>query len=173
VINNQLCDYPTKSLSGAGMVYKFCQEMDKLLENGNYANNQLDLVMLGLVADMMSLRDLETRRLISKGLAQIRNPFLAGMVEKNSFSLGSSITPIGIAFYVAPYVNAITRMGTIEEKKTLFESMLEWKAYEEIPSTKRGCKGLFESRVEQAIRTCINVKNRQTKARDEALEAIE
>ena len=24
VINNQLCDYPTKSLSGAGMVYKFC-----------------------------------------------------------------------------------------------------------------------------------------------------
>ena len=24
VINNQLCDYPTKSLSGVGMVYKFC-----------------------------------------------------------------------------------------------------------------------------------------------------
>ena len=28
VINNQLCDYPTKSLSGVGMVYKFCQRID-------------------------------------------------------------------------------------------------------------------------------------------------
>ena len=31
VINNQLCDYPTKSLSGVGMVYKFCCYLDQLL----------------------------------------------------------------------------------------------------------------------------------------------
>ena len=37
VINNQLCDYPTKSLSGVGMVYKFCSYIDTLL-NTNYAN---------------------------------------------------------------------------------------------------------------------------------------
>ena len=30
VVNNQLCDYPTKSLSGVGMVYKVCQYLDKL-----------------------------------------------------------------------------------------------------------------------------------------------
>ena len=30
VVNNQLCSYPTKSLSGVGMVYKVCQNMDKL-----------------------------------------------------------------------------------------------------------------------------------------------
>ena len=51
--------------------------------------------------------------------------------------------------------------------------MLDFKAYESIPSTKRGCKGQFESRVEQACRTCSNIKNRQTKARNEALEAVE
>ena len=28
VINNQLCDYPTKTLSGVGMVYKFCSYID-------------------------------------------------------------------------------------------------------------------------------------------------
>ena len=28
VINNQLCDYPTKSLSGVGMAYKFCCYID-------------------------------------------------------------------------------------------------------------------------------------------------
>ena len=30
VVNNQLCDYPTKSLSGVGMVYKVCQCLDSL-----------------------------------------------------------------------------------------------------------------------------------------------
>jgi hypothetical protein len=32
-------------------------------------------------------------------------------------------------------------MGTHAEKMLLFESMLNFKAYESIPSTKRGCKG--------------------------------
>ena len=47
VINNQLCDYPTKSLSGVGMVYKFCCYLDNLL-GVNYADNYLDLVALGV-----------------------------------------------------------------------------------------------------------------------------
>lgn len=124
VINNQLCDYPTKSLSGVGMVYKFCSYFDKFLKTDN-ASNYLDLVGLGLIADMMDLRDFETHHLITKGLQFIRNPFLKGMVQKNSFSLGDELTPIGIAFYIAPYVNAITRIGTAEEKQVLFEAMLD------------------------------------------------
>ena len=47
VINNQLCDYPTKSLSGVGMVYKFCQLIDKILGK-NIIDNYLDLVALGI-----------------------------------------------------------------------------------------------------------------------------
>ena len=47
VINNQLCDYPTKSLSGVGMVYKFCSYIDELLDV-DYANQFLDLVALGI-----------------------------------------------------------------------------------------------------------------------------
>jgi len=31
IVNNQLCDYPTKSLSGVGVVYKLCQFIDSLL----------------------------------------------------------------------------------------------------------------------------------------------
>lgn len=59
-----------------------------------------------------------------------------------------------------PLVNAITRVGIQDEKQILFESMLEWKAYDLIPSTKRGCKGQEETRLEQALRVCTNVKNR-------------
>lgn len=171
VINNQLCDYPTKSLSGAGMVYKFCKYIDNLL-NLDYADNFLDLVSLGLTGDVMSLRDLETSYLTRKGLENIQNPFMREMVEKNSYQLGTDITSIGVAFYIVPYINAVARLGTKEEKKILFEAMLDWKALNQIPSTKRGCKGQIEAIVTQAVRMSNNIKNRQNKIRDENIEII-
>lgn len=172
VINNQLCDYPTKSLSGVGMVYKFCQYLDLLL-GSSYADNYLDLVSLGITADVMDLQAFETRHLVSKGLEQIRNPYFSMMVEKQAFVLGDQITSFGVAFYIAPLINATIRVGTQNEKLILFESMLDHKAYEEIPSTKRGCSGQTEMRVTQACRNCTNIKNKQTKARDASLDVIE
>jgi len=115
VVNNQLCDYPNKALSGVGVVYKVCQRFDELM-NTDYANQLVDLVMLGLTGDMMDLRSLETKYLVNQGIAHLRNPFIKGMAEKNEHSLGSQITPIGVAFYIVPYVNAVTRVGTQEEK---------------------------------------------------------
>ena len=172
VINNQLCDYPTKSLSGVAMVWKFCCYIDMLLKT-NHAQKFLDLVALGLVADMMDVRDFETRRLIDKGLQQIRNPYFRGAIDKDQFHFTNEITPIGVAFYIAPLINATTRVGTQEEKLMLFESMLDFRGYELVPSTKRGCKGQAETRVEQACRNCTNIKSRQTKIRDNSLEKIE
>ena len=172
IINNQTCDYPTKSLSGVGMVYKFCCYLDSLL-GINQADEYLDLVALGLIADMVSMKDFETKHLVEKGLRDLKNPYFKMMVEKNAYSIGSELTPFGVAFYVAPYVNATIRVGTQDEKLMLFESMLDHRGYELIPSTKRGCKGQTETRVEQACRNCTNIKNRQTKARDASLEIIE
>lgn len=60
VINNQLCDYPNKDFSGVGIVYKFCQYIDELM-NTNYCENYLDLVSLGLISDMMDSRNYETQ----------------------------------------------------------------------------------------------------------------
>ena len=174
IINNQLCDYPTKSLSGVGMVYKFCSYIDQLLKT-DYANQFLDLVSAGIVADMMDLKDFETRHLVVSGLKQIRNPYLKGMTDTNEYSIskGGGLNPFTVAFYIAPYINATIRVGTQDEKLMLFESMLDYRGYELIPSTKRGCKGQVETRVEQACRNCINIKKRQTNARDTSLNIIE
>lgn len=172
IINNQLCDYPTKSLSGVGIVYKFCCYIDQLL-NITKADKYLDLVALGMIADMSDLRDFETRRLITKGLDTINNLFFKEMVERQDYSLKGEYTPMSIAFYIAPYVNAMVRMGTLEEKTILFESMIDSKAYDQVKSTKRGSKGETETRVVQAVRTCINVKNRQKRERDQQAELIE
>ena len=172
VINNQLCDYPTKSLSGAGIVYKFCSYIDSLL-GVDYADELIDLATVGLIADVMPLKDFETRYIILKGMQGFRNPLLKTMVEKDQFHFGGkTLTPFNIAWYIAPYINAITRSGTQSEKQVVFESMIEFQAYQTVPSTKRGCKGQFETKVEQAVRTCTNVKARQTKAKDSAMDAV-
>ena len=173
VINNQLCDYPNKNISGVGIVYKFCQYIDQFLpKEQKSSDNLLDLVALGCVADMMDLRNFETKELISLGIQNVNNPFILAFSKAQEYSLKGELSPFGIAFYIAPYINATIRVGTCEEKLLLFESMLDFRAYEQIPSTKRGCKGQFETRVEQACRVCKNVKNRQEKLIEPSLSMI-
>ena len=174
VINNQLCDYDNKDLSGAGMVYKFCCYIDSLLGT-DYANQYLDLASLGIIADVMDLRHFETKQMITQGLKNIRNPFLKLVIDNDEryFPKGKPISIKSVAWSIGPLVNAVTRIGSIEEKLLLFESMLEYMAYEQIPSTKRGCKGQTETRVEQSARTCKNVKSRQDKSRDNLVAQVE
>ena len=185
IINNQLSDYPNKELSGVGVVWQFCRYIDYYLDL-NYADNFLDLVALGNCGDMMSLRSFETRYLITKGFKKdnIKNPFIDYMLDKNSFPLSKAdyvssdpsmgCTSIGAAFFIVPFVNAITRSGTIEQKNLLFNSMLNHKAFQEILSNKKGHKlGQKEKLILQAIRTVTNVKNRQTRAEDAGLDMLE
>lgn len=175
IINNQdgYSNYPNKALSGVGVVWQFCRYIDSIM-NIDYANDFLDLVAVGLVGDMMDLRSIETKALVTAGLKNLHNPYLYYMAQRNAFKLGSKITPMGAAFYIVPLLNAIQRSGTQEEKKLVFESMLTYKAFKKVPSTKRGHKaGDKETIVEQAIRTSTNVKNRQTRVQDASLEALE
>ena len=173
VINNQLSNYPNKELSGVGVVWQFCRYIDSLLHT-NYAEKYLDLVALGLCADMMSMTSIETKHLINKGFQNLKNPFFIHLAEKNEYSMKGKINHTSVAFYIAPYVNAICRSGTIQEKTLVFESMLKHKAFIILPSTKRGhFLGQTEQLVEQAIRTAVNVKARQTKAQDNGLNTVE
>lgn len=173
VINNQLSDYPNKDFSGAGVVWQFCRYLDKLLKVSN-ADNYLDLVALGNCADMMSMTSIETKHIINKGFQNLKNPFFASLAKKNEYSMKNKVNHMSVAFYVAPYVNAICRSGTIEQKTLVFKSMLKYQAFKEVLSTKRGhLLGQKEQLVEQAMRVVTNVKNRQTKAQDAGLATIE
>lgn len=140
VINNQFGDYPTKSLCGGAMVLKFCTYIDELLGTNN-ADKYIDLAALALISDMMDIRDFETIEYIRQGLANINNPFFQAMVHKQEYSLRDGLSPIGIAFYITPYINATIRVGSQEEKQIMFEAMLDMYSEDLIPSTKRGCKG--------------------------------
>lgn len=181
VINNQTCDYPNKTLSGVGIVYKFCCYIDNLLNQlsgieGNEIDSLIDLAALGIISDMMDLTENETHYIVQTGLRNISNPFFLEMVNRNNYQLtmeGTEYSPFGISFYVTPYINAMVRSGTQEQKELLFKAMLESEAYRLVPSTKRGEKGKEEMIVTQAVRTCANVKKHQDDAKKENLSAVE
>ena len=173
-INNQLCDYSNKDFSGAGVAWQWCRAFDEVMDY-NYANELVDLCALGNLSDMMDYRSLETRAIVKMGLNNICNPFFHYMVDKNKFSIDKmgGINYLSMAFYVTPFINAIVRSGTMEEKELIFKSMLQMYAFDIIPSGKRGHKGEDAYLVEEAVRICSNVKARQTKTQDTTMTLLE
>lgn len=179
VINNQLSpNYSNKSLCGAGVVYKFCEVLDDIL-GIKQAVNYMDLAALGEIADVMDRRTTETNYLMIKGLGNIKNEGLKTLIEAQSFSLKDKaiypyvgLTPIDIAFYIAPLINAITRVGSTEEKRTMFYCFIEPR--KEVKSTKRGAKaGDIEYAAEQTARVGKNAKARQDKLKEKAIDIID
>ena len=172
VVNNQLSlDYPNKSLCGAGIVYKFCEVLDAKL-GIDQAHNYIDLAALGEIADVMDRTNIETNYIMMEGLKNIRNEGFRTLIESQAYSLKdkaaapyNGLTPIDIAFYIAPLINAITRVGTIAEKEAMFYCFIE--PNRAMPSTKRGAKsGDIESAAEQTARVGRNAKARQDRLKE-------
>ena len=179
VVNNQLSpEYRNKSLCGAGVVYKFCEVLDEML-GINQAHNYIDLAALGEIADVMDRTDIETNYIMLEGLKNIKNEGFKTLIESQSFSLKEKASypydglgPVDIAFYIAPLINAITRMGSMKDKETLFYCFIDPK--KEVPSTKRGARpGDIELAAEQAARVGKNAKARQDKAKTQAMDIID
>ena len=145
IINNQLSKkYNNKSLCGAGVVYKFCEVLDDIL-GVELSHNYLDLVALGEIADVMDRTNTETNYLMLEGLAYINNKGFQTLLAAQSYSLKEKatfpwegLTPIDIAFYIAPLINAITRVGSLQEKEAMFYCFIE--PDKPLQSTKRGAK---------------------------------
>ena len=179
IVNNQLSpNYSNKSLCGAGVVYKFCEVLDKKL-GISLAHNYIDLAALGEIADVMDRTNIETNYIMMEGLKNIHNEGFRTLIEAQAYSLKEKavapypgLTPIDIAFYIAPLINAITRVGTIQEKETMFYCFIE--PNKAMQSTKRGAKpGDIEYAAEQTARVGKNAKSRQDRLKEQALGIID
>lgn len=114
-----------------------------------------------------------------EGLKHIQNKGFQTLIEAQSFSLKEKavypyigLTPIDIAFYIAPLINAITRVGSIREKETMFYCFIE--PDRQVESTKRGAKpGDIETAAEQTARVGGNAKGRQNKIKERAIDLID
>lgn len=171
IINNQLsASYSNKELTGAGVVWQFCRYCDSILKT-NYSDDLIDLAAWGIIGDMGSMLEVENRYIVKNGLENVNNYFLQTLIDKQSYSMGGEVTPITVAFYIVPLVNAMIRVGTMDEKERLFLAFID--GHQMVPCNKRGAKGTFEEVAIESARECTNARTRQNKIKDEAVNNLE
>jgi single-stranded-DNA-specific exonuclease len=177
IINNQVCEYPNKNLSGVGIVYKFLQALDDEYWLSN-AYDYIDMVALGNISDVMDLRECETKYIVDTGLKNIIHPLFKALINKQSYSIKNIEFPTitDISFYITPLLNAMIRIGNQDEKELLFKAFI--KDYEEYEYTPRKSKNnpnpetIMESIYDRVARLCYNAKQRQTKIQEKAINEV-
>ena len=170
IVNNQLSEeYRNKDLSGAGVVYRFLQALDEEMWE-DYADNFLDLCCVGNVADVMDIRNFETRYFINQGVSNFKNKFLVALAKAQEYSMHGEITVHNISWYIAPVINSITRIGTLEERELVFKAMIEQD--EMFAYDKRGVGLVDENIYDRAARIAKNAKSRQDKQRDKVFNEL-
>lgn len=158
-----------KNIAGVGVVHKFCKYIDKIL-GFNYADGYLDLVALGSIADLIDMREFETRYLVNKGLRNIQNEFIKELVDANSFMMSGHINPTTVGWNVSPCLNATIRVGKPKERLDMFEALIG--VQKQIPY-KTSKKDEIHNLQQTMARVCSNVKGRQDRAVKKSAKEIQ
>lgn len=174
IVNVQLTDYPNKALTGAGVVWQFCRWYDRHISKTNFADDFVDLAALGDISDMSLFTELEIRALVTLGLSKFKNPLLHELYQENKYIVDKHHGGyLGVAFGMVPFINAVTRSGTMEEKNLVFEAMLSHVAFDRIESSKRGEKSVQVPLYKEAVTVLKRVKRRQADLQDAAMTEID
>lgn len=165
IVNNQCSPcYQNKELSGVGIVWQFLRAVDDEIWNDS-ADNYLDLVAIGNIADVMDMRSFETRYLVDKGLQQIVNPCLEAFVDGQGFQIKGRMNIHAVEWNISPLINAVCRVGTMEDKEILFKALIgdEGETYMARKKDKETGKfvAIEENVYEHAFRLAKNAKTRQ------------
>ena len=170
IVNNQNSPkYKNKDLSGAGVTYQFCRALDWRLGK-DFASKYIDLAALGICADMMSALSEENQYFWKEGFSHINNFFFQVLCEKQEYSMGGVVNPTTVAFYIVPMVNAMIRVGSMDEKDRLFRAFINGK--ELVPSNKRGAKGVMAYVAVESARECTNAKAHQDKEKQAIVDRL-
>lgn len=171
VINCKDGEYPNNTLSGVGVVHKFCLAYAaKYNINPKVYEYYLDLVSLGMIADSMDMRNLETRYYALEGIKEenIHNLLIKELAIKNEDEMKLGFTLNNIGWVIAPKINGVIRYGKKEEQDDLFRAMCGVKddrEYQPRRKSKNDPKPPVEihSLQKTMARVCTNVKQRQDK----------
>lgn len=118
--------YPFGELSGAGVAFKVASAL-----TGDISEELLDLVVIGTVADLVSLTD-ENRSLVSFGLKVLQQTFRPGLIALMEVAnvKQDTVDEKDIGFGIAPRLNAIGRLGDANIGVELLTSLDDERAQE-------------------------------------------
>lgn len=159
IVNNQLGDKSNSHLSGVGVAGKFIEAL------GYDISKYTDLIAVGQIADGMEQLDYQNRSYVNNGLSNIKNPLIQAYFNKNRIA-----KPVlnDVSFSLANFINAVVRVGTLEEKQLMFRALTG--EQEEFDYTKKDGTVIKESLQERVVRISSNCKSRQNNGVKKSVE---
>ncbi|KAF6630626.1 DHH family phosphoesterase [Paenibacillus sp. EKM208P] len=106
------CKYLNKNACGGLLVFKVCEVIDDYM-NTHYAHQLSDLPGFSLMADMMSMMELENRYFAKLSLKGLRHAGLKALFSAMNFDL-SNLSATDFLYGVSPAVTAATRADNIQ-----------------------------------------------------------
>ena len=170
IVNNQV-GYPNPHLSGAGVSLKFCQYYAKKYNTPIDEDMLYALAAVGIVADVMSIKELENKYIIDRGLSTIGvHSYLRELLvdKKGNYIEKPTIKDIG--WTIGPNINAVIRLGSMEEKIFLFNTMVE--PNRNVISNKRGDTDVVVPIWKEMLRLSTNIKSKQTRLVKKGMDEI-
>ncbi len=114
VVNPQRlpADHPSRTLPGVGAAYKLIEALYHEAGRAEQVDQFLDLVALGIVADVVVVVD-DARYLLQRGLDVLRRAERAGLRALYDLAkvIPANVDEETIGFTIAPRLNAVGRMG--------------------------------------------------------------
>ncbi len=135
--NQPDCPYPCKHLCGAGVAFKLAQALleahDSERARTKILPSFLKILAIATVADAVPLLG-ENRVFVSLGLDGLRRPINPGlrhlMLSANLDPSQRRLTPVDIAFRIAPRINAAGRMDIASDVVEMFTTRQHQRAQE-------------------------------------------
>lgn len=164
--------YPNQNLCGAAVTWLFLCGFANCFYNTKeqltYLNNMLDLVALATISDIMNITNEDNMYFIQNGLSNITSHALRAFLVANEISV-NDCTIEHIRYKVSPFVSALIRMGSMDEKILMFRAFID--DYEEFPYEKRGSFDIeTENIYDRLTRLCKNAKSRQDRAKQKMID---
>jgi single-stranded-DNA-specific exonuclease len=119
----QDCPYPDKNLCGVGVAFKLVQALLQRVGREKSLASFLKIVAIGTIADVVPLVG-ENRVLAKLGLEGLQMPVnygLKSLIEVAGLE-GKPITSSDVGYRLAPRINAVGRLGDVEQVIQLFTS---------------------------------------------------
>ncbi|MBX7213835.1 MAG: single-stranded-DNA-specific exonuclease RecJ [Thermoflexales bacterium] len=113
-------DHPLGQLPGVGVAWKLIQALGQAIDPGFDPDPLLDLVALGIVADVAH-QAADTRHLLQRGLRRLREaprPGIRALLRTAGLTAGQ-VTADEIGFQLGPRLNAAGRLDTAERSVQL------------------------------------------------------
>jgi len=171
-IVNSMVDYENPALSGAGVALKFAMGYYHL-KGKPFPMILYALAACGIVADVMDMSYLENKYIVDTGVKYIdEHLFLKAMIDKAHYNMEDPVSTIkDIGWVIGPNINAVIRLGTMEQKHIIFRALVNPDKL--IFSTKRGGDMEEIPLYQEAVRICDNAKKRQTTAVNKGMSIVE